>query len=76
MLKKILPLNTEPFTKTYPFNAFYLGVLEANGYEINEILLREFMNVHCYYYNKKWHIDFCGSGHIEKNRFITKYDII
>ncbi|MCM1285682.1 MAG: hypothetical protein NC213_03485 [Acetobacter sp.] len=72
---KILPLNTDPFIKTYPYNAFYLGILEANGFDINDIIINEFFNLHCYYYKKDWHIDFCGSGFVEKNRFITKYDI-
>lgn len=72
---KILPLNTDPFIKTYPYNAFYLGILEANGFDISDILINEFFNLHCYYYKKDWHIDFWGSGFVEKNRFITKYDI-
>ena len=72
---KILPLNTDPFIKTYPYNAFYLGILEANGFDISDIIINEFFNLHCYYYKKDWHIDFCGSGFVEKNRFITKYDI-
>ncbi len=72
---KILPLNTDPFIKTYPYNAFYLGILEANGFDISDILINEFFNLHCYYYKKDWHIDFCGSGYVEKHRFITNYDI-
>ncbi len=75
LTKKVLPLNTNPFIKTYPYNAFYLGILEANGFDISDILINEFFNLHCYYYKKDWHIDFCGSGFVEKNRFITKYDI-
>lgn len=72
--KKILLLNTEPFIKTYPYNAFYLGILEANGFDISDILINEFFNLHYYSY-KGGHIDFCGSGYVEKHRFITKYDI-
>lgn len=75
LTKKVLPLNTDPFIKTYPYNAFYLGILETNGFDISDILINEFFNLHCYYYKKNWHIDFCGSGFIEKNRFIAKYDI-
>lgn len=75
LTKKLLPLNTDPFIKTYPYNAFYLGILEANGFDISDILMNEFLNLHCYYYRKNWHIDFCGSGYVEKHRFITNYDI-
>lgn len=75
LTKKLLPLNTDPFIKTYPYNAFYLGILEANGFNISDILMNEFLNLHCYYYRKNWHIDFCGSGYVEKHRFITNYDI-
>lgn len=74
LTKKILPLNTEPLIKTYPYNAFYLGILEANGFDISDILINEFFNLHYYSY-KGGHIDFCGSGYVEKHRFITKYDI-
>lgn len=74
--KKILPLNINPVIKTYPFNAFYLGILEANGLDVSDILISEFLNLHCYYYQNDWHIDFGGSGFVEKKRFITKYDII
>lgn len=55
---KILLLNTDSFIKTYPYNAFYLGILEANGFDISDILINEFFNLHCYYYKKDWHIDF------------------
>lgn len=74
LTKKVLPLNTDPFIKTYPYNAFYLGVLEANGFDISDILINEFFHLHYYSY-KGGHIDFCGSGYVEKHRFITKYDI-
>lgn len=75
LTKKVLPLNTDPFIKTYPFNAFYLGIMDANGIDINDILLNEFLNIHCYYYKYNWHVDFCGSGFVEKNRFVTKHKI-
>lgn len=55
---KILLLNTDSFIKTYPYNAFYLGILEANGFDISDILINEFFNLHCYYYKKDWYIDF------------------
>lgn len=74
LTKKILPLNTDPLIKTYPYNAFYLGILEANGFDISDILINEFFNLHYYSY-KGGHIDFCGSGYVEKHRFITKHDI-
>lgn len=74
LTKKVLPLNKDPLIKTYPYNAFYLGILEANGFDISNILINEFFNLHYYSY-KGGHIDFCGSGYIEKHRFITKYDI-
>lgn len=74
LTKKVLPLNTNPFIKTYPYNAFYLGILEANGFDISDILINEFLHLHYYSY-KGGHIDFCVSGYVEKHRFITKYDI-
>lgn len=74
LTKKVLPLNTDPFIKTYPYNAFYLGVLETNGFDISDILINEFFHLHYYSY-KGGHIDFCGSGYVETHRFITKYDI-
>lgn len=74
LTKKVLPLNKDPLIKTYPYNAFYLGILEANGFDVSDILINEFFNLHYYNY-KGGHIDFCGSGYVEKHRFITKYDI-
>ncbi len=74
LTKKVLPLNTDPFIKTYPYNAFYLGILEANGFDISETLINEFFHLHYYSY-KGGHIDFCGSGYVEKHRFITKHNI-
>lgn len=73
--KKILPMTTNTLIKTYPYNAFYLGILEANKFEIENILIKEFFNLFSFHARKSEHIDFTGSGHVEKNRFITKYDI-
>ena len=36
---KVSPFNTDSFIKTYPFNAFLLGILEVNGFDISDILM-------------------------------------
>lgn len=72
---KVLPININPIIKTYPYNGFYLGVLEASGYDISDIVINDFFNIFYFKDKKGCHIDFLGSGNVEKNRFIRKYDI-
>ncbi len=72
---KILPISSEPFIKTYLFNGLYLGILEANNINIDDVLINEFLNVFYFRARKGGHLDFCGSGYVEKNRFFIKHDI-
>lgn len=54
---------------TYPYNAFYFGILEANNIDYDNIILNDFLEL--YYFKKcKVHkIDFRNSGMFEFNRF-------
>lgn len=66
-----LPFYIDDRFKTYPFNSIYLGVLEANGFIIDDIVLKEFMNILCYFTAKgNFRITLRGAGNIKKNRFI------
>ena len=54
---------------TYPYNAFYFGILEANNIDYTDIILNDFLEL---YYFKKCgihKIDFRKSGMFECNRF-------
>lgn len=72
---KMLPINLDPLIKTYPYNAVYLGILEACEYNVSNLIANDFFKVFYFEDNKGSHIDFCKSGNIEKNRFNKKYDI-
>lgn len=54
---------------TYPYNAFYFGILEANNIDYTDVILNDFLEL--YYFKKcKIHkIDFRNSGMFEFNRF-------
>lgn len=74
MPQNVLPYKIPKMMLTYPYNEFNLGILDANGFDISNILINEFLYLHYYSY-KYERIDFGGSGYVEKHRFITKYDI-
>lgn len=66
---KILPLNIDPIIKTYTYNAFYIGILEAENIDITNLLLHEFLHIFYYKRDGKGHLDFTGSGFVEPRRF-------
>lgn len=69
MSQKILPYKIPKMMLTYPYNAFYFGILEANNIDCDDIILNDFLEL--YYFKKcKIHkIDFRNSGMFEFNRF-------
>lgn len=69
MSQKILPYKIPKMMLTYPYNAFYFGILEANNIDNDNIILNDFLEL--YYFKKcKVHkIDFRNSGMFEFNRF-------
>lgn len=69
MSQKILPYKIPKMMLTYPYNAFYFGILEANNIDYDNIILNDFLEL--YYFKKcKVHkIDFRNSGMFEFNRF-------
>lgn len=67
--KKLLPIDINPFIKTYPYNGFYLGILSAHDIDITDLLLNDFTHVFYYKNHKKGHLDFTGSGYVEQRRF-------
>lgn len=54
---------------TYPYNAFYFGILEANNIDYTDVILNDFLEL--YYFKKSaiHKIDFRNSGMFEFNRF-------
>ena len=77
-MKKILPFCDNPIIKTYPYIAFYLGILEGNGIDITNLIIKEFSNV--FFFRGK--LDFTASGffhkkyfHFRPNRFFIKNNI-
>lgn len=69
MSQKILPYKIPKMMLTYPYNAFYFGILEANNIDYTDIILNDFLEL--YYFKKSaiHKIDFKNSGLIETNRF-------
>lgn len=69
MSQKILPYKIPKMMLTYPYNAFYFGILEANNIDYTDVILNDFLEL--YYFKKcKVHkIDFRNSGMFEFNRF-------
>lgn len=72
-MKKELPINLKTTYKTYPYNAFYLGVFEANCIPIDSIVLNHFLNIFSYTTKGIFKIDFFGSGKIKNNGFNIQY---
>lgn len=69
-MKKILPFSDKPFIKTYPYIAFYLGILEGNGINLSHFLIKNF--THTFLFNGK--LDFVTSGFFQKKHFHFKYN--
>lgn len=67
-LNKFLYFNANPEIKTYPYIAFYLGVIKSKK-EIEKLLISEFL--HIFYFRGK--IDFVASGHFNKRYFHSKF---
>lgn len=67
-MKKILPFCDNPIIKTYPYIAFYLGILEGNGVDVTKLLIKEFSNI--FFFRGK--IDFVASGFFHKKYFYCK----
>lgn len=69
-----LPFNIDKQFITYPFNCVYLGILEAAGYNIDNIILREYMHLVSYITSRgNFRITVRGSGRIKNNRFDVEY---
>lgn len=41
--QKILPYKIPKMMLTYPYNAFYFGILEANNINCDDIILNDFL---------------------------------
>lgn len=69
MSQKILPYKIPKMMLTYPYNAFYFGILEANNIDYTDVILNDFLEL--YYFKKSaiHKIDFRNSGMFEFNRF-------
>jgi len=69
MSQKILPYKIPKMMLTYPYNAFYFGILEANNVDYTDVILNDFLEL--YYFTKCGihKIDFRNSGMFEFNRF-------
>lgn len=64
-MKKILKFDDNPPIKTYPYIAFYLGILMGNSMDIDNLLIKRFTNI--FYFNSK--IDFVSSGYFHRRLF-------
>lgn len=53
MSKKILPYKIPKMMLTYPYNAFYFGILEANNIDYTDIILNDFFRI--ILLQKMWH---------------------
>ena len=42
-MKKELPFNENPYIKTYPYFANYIGILDANNIEYKHIIMNNFI---------------------------------
>ena len=62
MSQKILPYKIPKMMLTYPYNAFYFGILEANNIDYTDIILNDFLEL--YYFKKS-----TSFFYIIKNRF-------
>lgn len=51
--KRILPIESNPFIKSYPYYAIYLGVMEANGYDTKGIYFNHFNELTYSMYHKE-----------------------
>lgn len=69
MSQKILPYKIPKMMLTYPYNAFYFGIYEANNIDYTDVILNDFLEL--YYFKKSGihKIDFRNSGMFEFNRF-------
>ncbi|MCM1285679.1 MAG: hypothetical protein NC213_03470 [Acetobacter sp.] len=69
MPQKVLPYKIPKMMLTYPYNAFYFGILEANNIDYTDVILNDFLEL--YYFKKSaiHKIDFRNSGMFEFNRF-------
>lgn len=45
-METILPMKTDPLIQTYPYFSNYLGVLEANGYDVSGVLFNHFLTLY------------------------------
>ncbi len=67
-IKKVLPFCDSPSVKTYPYIAFYLSILEGNGINIENLIIKEFS--HVFFFRGK--LDFVASGVFHKKFFHFK----
>jgi len=51
MSQKILPYKIPKMMLTYPYNAFYFGILEANNVDYTDVILNDFLEL---YYFTNW----------------------
>lgn len=68
-MKKVLPFSVDVPVKTYPNIAFYLGIIDGNGLNIESLLFSEF--THIFYFRQR--IDFVSTGHFQKKYFKNNY---
>lgn len=61
----ILPFDIDTNIRTYPYLAFYLGILEGNKINTEYILINEFITT--FYFRKK--LDFAASGFFQNKYF-------
>lgn len=67
-MAKVLPFCDTPIIKTYPYIAFYLGVLQSRGVDISDFIIKEFS--HIFFFRGK--LDFSASGFFHKKYFYYK----
>lgn len=67
-IKKVLPFCDNPSVKTYPYIAFYLSILEGNGINVENLIIKEFS--HVFFFRGK--LDFVASGVFHKKFFYFK----
>lgn len=66
-----LPYNENTKFNNYPFNAFFIAILEANNIDITNLLFSNYIHLFYQKPRKDFKIDILGNGTIEKDRFIT-----
>lgn len=71
MIKCNINCNTN--FKTYPYNAYYIGALEANNIDISDMLINDYFDIYCYNKHGNIKLDFRNSGKLMLNRFKLNY---